>query len=146
MFYRHSYTGIIASLYWIVTWRLARGEHYQNQCWDIVSWTLRNKLQSNFNRNSYIFIQENVFGNVVWKMAAILSRPQCVKGMVMSATRPQYLFITTMFLGHGSQVQSGNLVNTIYEKRYLPLKAQYWSRIFTAPQMAIAAAAVGGIE
>ena len=31
------------------------------------------------NRNSYIFIQENPFENVVWKMAAILSRPQCVK-------------------------------------------------------------------
>ena len=49
------------------------------QCWNIVNWTLRNKLQWNFNRNSYIFIQENAFENVVWKMAAILSRPQCVK-------------------------------------------------------------------
>ena len=29
-------------------------------------------------RNSYIFIQENAFENVTWKMAAILSRPQCV--------------------------------------------------------------------
>ena len=27
----------------------------------------------------YIFIQENAFENVVWKMAAILARPQCVK-------------------------------------------------------------------
>ena len=32
-----------------------------------------------FNRNSYIFIQENVFKNVVCETAAILSRPQCVK-------------------------------------------------------------------
>ena len=30
-------------------------------------------------RNSYIFIQENVFENVVRKLAAILSRPGCVK-------------------------------------------------------------------
>ena len=30
-------------------------------------------------RNSNIFIQENPFENVVWKMAAILFRPQCVK-------------------------------------------------------------------
>ena len=52
--------------------------HYQKQWWNIVNWTLRNKLQWNFNRNSYIFIQENAFENVVWKMAAILSRPQCV--------------------------------------------------------------------
>ena len=52
---------------------------YLNQCWNIVNWTLRNKLQWNFNRNSYIFIQENVLQKVVCEMASILSRPQCVK-------------------------------------------------------------------
>ena len=35
-----------------------------------------NKLQWNLNRNSYIFIQENAFENVVWKRAGILFRPQ----------------------------------------------------------------------
>ena len=38
-----------------------------------------NKLQWNFNRNSNIFIQENAFESVVCEMAAMLSRPQCVK-------------------------------------------------------------------
>ena len=52
--------------------------HYLNQCWFIVNWTLTNKLQWNFNRNSSIFIQENGIENVVWKMVAILSCPQCV--------------------------------------------------------------------
>ena len=33
----------------------------------------RNKLQLNFNLNSYIFIQENPYENGVWKMASILS-------------------------------------------------------------------------
>ena len=46
---------------------------------NIVDWTPRNILQWNVNRNSYIFIQVNPFENVVGKMAAILSRPQCVK-------------------------------------------------------------------
>ena len=32
--------------------------HYLNRCWNIVNWTLRNKLQWNFSQNSYIFIQE----------------------------------------------------------------------------------------
>ena len=32
-----------------------------------------------FYLNLYIFIEENAFENVVWKKAAILSRPQCVK-------------------------------------------------------------------
>ena len=49
-----------------------------NQCWYIVNWTLGNKLQWNFNQNSYIFIQENAFENVIWKTVAILSRPQGV--------------------------------------------------------------------
>ena len=53
----------------------------RNQCWDIVNWNLRNKLQWNLKRNSYIFIQENAFENVVWRMAAILSRPQCVNSL-----------------------------------------------------------------
>ena len=54
--------------------------HYLNQCWNIVNWNSRNKLQWYVNRNSYIFIQENPFENVVWKkMAAILCLPQCVK-------------------------------------------------------------------
>ena len=39
---------------------------------------MRNKLQWNLNRNTYIFIQENTFENVIWKTTAILSRPECV--------------------------------------------------------------------
>ena len=41
-------------------------------------WTGRNKLQWKFNWNSYFIIQENVFEKVVWKIAAILSQPQCI--------------------------------------------------------------------
>ena len=52
--------------------------HYLNQCWHVVNKTLGNKLQWNFNLNSNVFIQENAFANVVWKMATILSQPQCV--------------------------------------------------------------------
>ena len=60
---------------------LSAPSHYLNQCWNIVNWTPRNKLQWNVYRNSYIFIQENPFENVVWKMVAILSRPQCVNSL-----------------------------------------------------------------
>ena len=55
------------------------GELTLNQCWNIVNWTLRNKLQWNYNQKSYISIPENPFENTVSKMAAILSRSQCVK-------------------------------------------------------------------
>ena len=58
--------------------RWSAPSHYLNQCWNSVNWNLKNKLQWNFIRNSYIFIRENPFENVVWKKASILSRPQCV--------------------------------------------------------------------
>ena len=60
---------------------------YINQSWNIANWTLGNKLQWNRNRNLYIYIQENALENVVWKMAAILSRPQWIK----SEFSPKYL-------------------------------------------------------
>ena len=66
---------------WLVAWTAP--SHFWNQCWDIVNWTLRNKLQWNLKRNAYIFIQENAFENVVWKMVAILSGPQCVKSFLL---------------------------------------------------------------
>ena len=43
-------------------------------------------LQWNLNRNSSIFFNENVFENVVWKIAAILSLPQCVKTALTNPT------------------------------------------------------------
>ena len=41
--------------------------------------TLGAQFNEIFYRNSYIFIEENALENVVWKMAAILFRPQYVK-------------------------------------------------------------------
>ena len=57
-----------------------RDRQYLNQCWNIVNRTLRNEYQWNCNRNSNIFRQENACEKLLWKMAAILPRPQCDKG------------------------------------------------------------------
>ena len=46
---------------------------------DNVNWTIGNKLQWNFYRNSNIFFEENTFENVVCEMLFISCRPQCVK-------------------------------------------------------------------
>ena len=75
--------GWLNNHHWFRLWLVARSapRHYLNQCWNIVNWTLRNKLQWNINWNSYIFIQENAFENVVCKMACILSRPQWVNSL-----------------------------------------------------------------
>ena len=48
---------------------------------NIVNWTLGNKLQRNFNRNSNIFIEENTYENFVCGMLFISSRPQCVNSL-----------------------------------------------------------------
>ena len=67
--------------HWFRQWLVAlpAPSHYLNQCWNIVNWTLGIKLQWKSNRNSDIFIQENAFESVVCEMAAMLSRPRCVK-------------------------------------------------------------------
>ena len=68
----------VSLIQWLVAWPAL--SHYLNQCWNIVNWTPVHEIQWNLNPNSNIFIQENAFENVVWKMAAILSRHQWVKG------------------------------------------------------------------
>ena len=68
-----------ASLVQIMARRLGPApSHYPNQCWNIVNWIPGNKLQWKLYQNSYIFILKHTFENAVWKMAPILSRPQCV--------------------------------------------------------------------
>ena len=66
--------------------------HCLNYCWNIVNWTLKNEFQWNCNQNSNIFIQENAFEHVVWKMEKwkILSRLQCVK-LVIFNIKDRYL-------------------------------------------------------
>ena len=50
-------------------WSPGASSHYINQCWSIINWTFRNKLQRNRNRNSYIFIPENTFKDVICEIA-----------------------------------------------------------------------------
>ena len=40
-------------------------QKYLNQCLNSVNWTIRNKLQGNFDEYSSIFVEENMFENVV---------------------------------------------------------------------------------
>ena len=47
---------------------------------------------------TYIFIQENPFENVVWKMAAILSRPQCIKTNIYDTTHTHTYHIAEFIL------------------------------------------------
>ena len=61
-------------LSFIIAW--SAPSHYLNQWWIIVNWNLWRKLRWNW----YIFIQGNTSENVVLKMSAILSRPQCDLG------------------------------------------------------------------
>ena len=55
--------------------------HYLNQCWNIVHWISRNKLQWNFNRNSWIFIRKSI-RNIACEMAPIFSRPRVCQGFM----------------------------------------------------------------
>ena len=73
----------------VITWPCCARSRYQgwgqvitshclNQWWIIVNWTLRNKFQSDFNRNSSILIQGNVFKRRLQKW-----RPICLGNNVL---------------------------------------------------------------
>ena len=70
-----------------MVWRLSGAKPLSEPMMDniinIVILDLWNQLKWNLKRNQYIFIQENALESVVWKMAAVLSRPQCVELMVV---------------------------------------------------------------
>ena len=65
---------------WLVAW--SAPSHFLHQWWNIVNWTLSNKLQWNWN----IFIQENAFESVDWKISVILPWPQCANAHNTSHT------------------------------------------------------------
>ena len=82
---------------------LSPGRH-QAIIWTSAGILLIGPLGTNFNeffyRNSYIFIQENPFENVVWKMASILCRPQCVKSVSSKYDRSSYAYIMIDHISH----------------------------------------------
>ena len=65
---------------------LSPGRPLSEPMLESVNLTLMNKHRWNFNRESFIFIQENALEAVVYEMAAILSRPQCVNMISWSIT------------------------------------------------------------
>ena len=84
--------------------------HYLSQkLWIIVIWTLGNKLQWNSNRNQFIFIQENAFENVVWKMVVILSRSQCVNGPSCTGFWLYHVCVSPHQLNHSMTLPRGQM-------------------------------------
>ena len=71
---------------WIVAY--SPPSHQLNQCCVIVNWTLRNKLQWNFNQNTKLLIYENASENIVCEMAAILSSERWVNREQYQQHRP----------------------------------------------------------
>ena len=82
--------------HWFRLWLVAcpAPSHYPNQCWFIVKWTLGNKLQWNFNKNTKLSIHENASENIVCELAAILSR----------GDRLTYSNITQYYIEHGRDI------------------------------------------
>ena len=61
---------------WLVAWLAP--SHYLNQCWNIINWTLGNKLQWNLNRKLNMFIQENAFEKCrLWNGGHFVSAIMC---------------------------------------------------------------------
>ena len=115
--------------YWLVT--CLAPSHYLNQCWNIANCTRSNKLHWNLNQNSYIFIQENAFENVICKMAAILSRPYCVNSVVEALELPVCLFGPIHQFAFSRDLYAMAINNFIIESN------QYYYKIFWLNQFLI---------
>ena len=93
----------------------------------IVNCTIRNKRQSNCIKISKIFIQENGFENVVWKMLSILSLSQCVNAIIDDKE-----VNLTIFLFH-CIITANNLVsNCRFNADFIPVLKHpqaAWSKI-----------------
>ena len=88
-----------AELFQIMACRCPAPSHYLKQFWFIVIWTLKNKLQWNFNQITTLFIKENEFENDVCKMVAILLRHQF---SIHSSNRWKSQFVMIYFLNFRS--------------------------------------------
>ena len=102
---------------------------------------LRNKIQWNFYQNSYIFIQENPFQNVVWKMVAFLSQPQCVKFVVCHWPLVHYLVLFDILIEHHASkdifVTIGSILGLSYNLNPLLIKHWSWERLHFAWSLTI---------
>ena len=95
-----------------------------NQCWVIVNWTLRSKLQGNFNQNTKFFIQENALENIVCKMAAILSR-----GRWVDAGNPSKHFNSNSFeILFSCSIKSVQNLEKIFEIKLMLLDKRHFAR------------------
>ena len=65
-----------SSLVQVMACRRPASSNYLEQCWRIVKWTTRNKLQWNLNQNTNNFF-EHAFEKVVCAMTAILTKHKC---------------------------------------------------------------------
>ena len=112
--------------------------HYLNQCWIIVNWTLRNKLQWNLNRNSNIFIQENAFESVVCETASNLSRSQCVNVCNQLVTVLNIIMNVALYNGRRNSVLNVPWQNVAYLSwcnyllKYLDVGNSWWQKAVLA--------------
>ena len=69
--------------HWFRQWLVAYSapSQYLNKWRFIVNWTLRNKLQWNFNQDTKFFIHKNASENIVCEKATILSSGRYVKAI-----------------------------------------------------------------
>ena len=112
--YMYQWTG--STLLHVMAWFWSVPSHYLNQCWLLVNWTLRNKLQWNSSQNTELFIHGNAFENVICEMAAILSRGRLVNSF--PAKNKKFVALYNLWI-----ITSRNLVWKVELKMFGPLRS-----------------------
>ena len=101
--------------------------HYLNQCWLIVKWTPRKKLQWNSNQNTKVFIHEKAFECVGCEMAAILSRERWVNWRL---TWMNFDFSSIRSKGSRQNSHSLKILQILIIKTHLKIWMSQWTLIY----------------
>ena len=86
-------------------------------------------IQRNLKRNSWFCIHENAFENIVWKMAAILSRPQCVN-QCHWGNHEEYRKTNQWHSAGLQYLQCVSNGYTVCQWRYCSLALSHWYHIY----------------
>ena len=133
--YMRQRTGL--ALVQIMAWRLFGAKPLSRPVLGYVNWTLGNKLQSNFNQNTKLFIHENASENIDYETAAILSRGRWVEIPQQERQIPAYptywiLWLLNTGISTHGMVLASFFLNILYKIDFV-----LFARWRTVPSMPI---------
>ena len=114
--------------HWFRQWLVANSmpSHYLNQCWAIINWTLREKLQWNFNWNTKLCIHDDVFQNVVSENGGHFVQGRWVNTLEHTSFVIWCIYHAYGVKGSVSCSITGNYRKSLFITNFVGVGSDYW--------------------